>query len=151
MNIILLEDVEHVGKRGDLAEVADGYGRNYLIPQQKARLATEGTIKAIREEERQAARKRARSKEQSRELAEELEDLLVVLTARVSEEEKIYGSVTPQQIAVELSDRGYDIDRRDIELEGDGPIRRLGVYTARVALMDDVTADLKVQIMPEGG
>jgi large subunit ribosomal protein L9 len=151
MNIILLEDVEHVGKRGDLAEVADGYGRNYLIPQQKARLATEGTIKAIREEERQADRKRARSKEQSRELAEELEDLLVVLTARVSGEEKIYGSVTPQQIAVELSDRGYDIDRRDIELEGDEPIRRLGVYTARVALMDDVTADLKVQIMPEGG
>ncbi|PSQ79747.1 MAG: 50S ribosomal protein L9 [Bacteroidetes bacterium QS_1_65_9] len=151
MNIILLEDVEHVGKRGDLAEVADGYGRNYLIPQQKARLATEGTIKAIREEERQADRKRARSKEQARELAEELEDLLVVLTARVSGEEKIYGSVTPQQIAVELSDRGYDIDRRDIELEGDEPIRRLGVYTARVALMDDVTADLKVQIMPEGG
>ena len=95
MNIILLEDVEHVGKRGDLAEVADGYGRNYLIPQQKARLATEGTIKAIREEERQADRKRARSKEQARELAEELEDLLVVLTARVSGEEKIYGSVTP--------------------------------------------------------
>ncbi|PSQ71317.1 MAG: 50S ribosomal protein L9 [Bacteroidetes bacterium QH_9_67_14] len=151
MNIILLEDVEHVGQRGDLAEEADGYGRNYLIPQQKARLATEGAIKALREEERQAERRRAKSKEQAQELAEELEDLLIVITARVSEEEKIYGSVTPQQVAVELSERGYDIDRRDIELEGNEPIRRLGVYTAHVTLMDDVETGLKVQVMPESG
>lgn len=149
MNIILLEDVEHVGQRGDLAEVADGYGRNYLIPQQKARLATEGTIKALREEERQAAKRRAQSKEEAQELAEELEDLLVVISARVSTDDEIYGSVTPQQIAVELSERGYQIDRRDISLEEES-IRRLGIYTAEVKVHDGVTADVKVQVMPEG-
>ena len=126
MNVILLEDVEHLGRRGDLAEVADGYGRNYLIPQQKARLATEGAIKALEEEERQAAARRAQSREEAQELAEELEDLLVVVSARVSDDDKIYGSVTPQQVSVELSERDYEIDRRDIELEED-PIRRLGV------------------------
>ena len=149
MNIILLEDVEHVGQRGDLAEVADGYGRNYLIPQRKARLATAGAIKAIREEERQAARQRAQSKEEAQELAEELEDMLIVISARVSEDDNIYGSVTPQQIAVELSERGYQLDRRDISLEED-PIRRLGIYTAQVEVHDGVMADLKVQVMPEG-
>ncbi|PSR00860.1 MAG: 50S ribosomal protein L9 [Bacteroidetes bacterium QS_8_68_28] len=149
MNVILLEDVEHLGRRGDLAEVADGYGRNYLIPQQKARLATEGAIKALEEEERQAAARRAQSREEAQELAEELEDLLVVVSARVSDDDKIYGSVTPQQVSVELSERDYEIDRRDIELEED-PIRRLGVYTATVEVHDGVTADLKVQVMPEG-
>lgn len=149
MNVILLEDVEHLGQRGDLAEVADGYGRNYLIPQQKARLATEGAIKALEEEQRQAAARRAQSREEAQELAEELEDLLVVISARVSDDDKIYGSVTPQQISVELSERGYEIDRRDIELAED-PIRRLGVYTATVEVHDGVTADLKVQVMPEG-
>jgi large subunit ribosomal protein L9 len=149
MNVILLEDVEHLGRRGDLAEVADGYGRNYLIPQQKARLATEGAIKALEEEERQAAARRAQSREEAQELAEELEDLLVVVSARVSDDDKIYGSVTPQQVSVELSERDYEIDRRDIELEKD-PIRRLGVYTATVEVHDGVTADLKVQVMPEG-
>ena len=149
MNVILLEDVEHLGRRGDLAEVADGYGRNYLIPQQKARLATEGAIKALEEEERQAAARRAQSREEAQELAEELEDLLVVVSARVSDDDKIYGSVTPQQVSVELSERDYEIDRRDIELEED-PIRRLGVYTATVEVHDGVAADLKVQVMPEG-
>jgi large subunit ribosomal protein L9 len=149
MNVILLEDVEHLGRRGDLAEVADGYGRNYLIPQQKARLATEGAIKALEEEERQAAARRAQSREEAQELAEELEDLLVVVSARVSDDDKIYGSVTPQQVSVELSERDYEIDRRDIELEEDA-IRRLGVYTATVEIHDGVTADLKVQVMPEG-
>ena len=150
MNVILLKDVQHVGQRGDLAEVADGYGRNYLIPQRKARLATEGAIKALHEEERQAARQRAQNKEEAQELAEEIEDMLIVITAKVGEEDKIYGSVTTQQIAVELSERGFDIDRRDISLEEDN-IRQLGVYTARVKVHSDVEADLKVQVMPEGG
>jgi large subunit ribosomal protein L9 len=151
MNIILLEDVEHVGQRGDLAEVADGYGRNYLIPQQKARLATEGAIKALEEEERQAAKRRAQSREEAEELAEELEDLLVVVSARVSSDDEIYGSVTSQQISVELAERGYQIGRHDIELE-ESPIRRLGIYTATVEVHEDgVTADLKVQVMPEEG
>ena len=149
MNIILLEDVEHVGQRGDLAEVADGYGRNYLIPQQKARLATEGAIKAIREEERQQARLRAQSKEEAKDVAEEIEDILIVLTARVSEDDNIYGSVPTQQIAVELAERGYQVGRREITLEED-PIRRLGIYTAKVEVHDGVTAELKVQVMPEG-
>lgn len=149
MDIILLEDVEHVGQRGDLAEVADGYGRNYLIPQQKARMATEGAIKALREQELQAARKQSERKEDAERIAEEIEDTLIVITARAGEEDRIYGSVTPQQIAVQLSERGFAIDRRDISL--DENIRSLGVYTAHVQVHDEVSVDLKVQVMPETG
>lgn len=149
MNVILLKDVEHLGESGEVVEVKDGYGRNYLIPQRMARIATPSVIKAVEEEERQQARKRMQKAENAQALADELEDTLIVITAKVGEENRIFGSVTTQQIAVELGNRGFDIDRRNITLDED--VRHIGIYTAQIKLHSDVEADLKIQVMPESG
>ncbi|HHP7237720.1 50S ribosomal protein L9 [Longibacter sp.] len=149
MKVILLQDVEHLGEQGEIHEVANGYGRNYLIPQGIARLATEGAIKQAREEQRQAARKQAAKADDAQDLADELEDMQVVFTAKVGEDNRIFGTVTTQQIAVELANRGYDIDRRSIDLDED--IREVGTYTAHIQLHPQVKAKLSIQVIPESG
>jgi len=149
MDVILLKDVEHLGEAGEIHEVADGYGRNYLIPQGLARVATDGVVRHQREVQRQQARKEAVKKEQAEELKKELEDMQVVFSAKTGEDNRIFGTVTTQQIAVELSNRGFDIGRRDISL--DEEIRHVGVYTATISLRGDVTATLDVQVIPEAG
>jgi len=149
MKVILLQDVEHLGEQGEIHEVANGYGRNYLIPQGIARLATEGAIKQAREEQRQAARKQAAKADDAQDLADELEDMQVVFTAKVGEDNRIFGTVTTQQIAVELANRGYDIDRRSIDLDED--IREVGTYTAHIQLHPQVKAKLSFQVIPESG
>lgn len=149
MQVILLDDVEHLGESGEVHDVADGYGRNYLIPQGLARVATDGMIRHRREIERQQARKEAVKKEQAEDIKEELEDMQVVFTAKVGEDNRIFGTVTNQQVAVELSNRGFNIDRRDIELDED--IRYVGAYTATVNLRDGVSATLDIQVIPESG
>jgi large subunit ribosomal protein L9 len=149
MQIILLDDVEHLGEKGEVHEVADGYGRNYLIPQGLARVATDGAVRQLQDEQRQQARKEAAKKGEAEQLREELEDMQVVFTAKVGEDNRIFGTVTTQQIAVELSNRGFDIDRRNIELDED--IRFVGAYTATVDLDYGVTATLDIQVIPESG
>lgn len=149
MQVILLENVEHLGQEGEVHEVADGYGRNYLIPQGMARMATESAIKQIREEERQARRKKVQARKDAEEVAEELADMELVFTAKVGEENRIFGTVTTQQIAVELNNRGFDIDRKDIELDED--IRYVGLYTAKVQLHPEVEQRVDVRVIPESG
>jgi large subunit ribosomal protein L9 len=149
MDVILLDNVEHLGEKGEVHEVADGYGRNYLIPQGLARVATDGAIRQLREEERQQARKQAAKKDEAEDVKKELEDMQVVFSAKVGEENRIFGTVTTQQIAVELSNRGYDIDRRDIQLDED--IRYVGAYTATIQVHPEVTATLDIQVIPESG
>lgn len=149
MQVILLEDIDHLGTEGEIHEVADGYGRNYLIPQGKARMATEGAIKQIREEERQARRKKVKEREDAERVAEELADMQLVFTAKTGEENRIFGTVTTQQIAVELNNRGFDIDRKDIELDED--IRYVGAYTARVKLHPEVEQHVEIRVIPESG
>ena len=149
MDVILLDNVEHLGEKGEVHEVADGYGRNYLIPQGLARVATDGAVRQLQEEERQQARRQAARKDEAEKVKKELEDMQVVFSAKVGEENRIFGTVTTQQVAVELSNRGYDIDRRDIELDED--IRYVGAYTATIQVHDDVTASLDIQVIPESG
>jgi len=149
MDVILLDDVEHLGEKGEVHEVADGYGRNYLIPQGLARVATDGAVRQLKEEERQQARKQAAKKEEAEQIKKDLEDMQVVFSAKVGEDNRIFGTVTTQQIAVELSNRGYDIDRRDIEL--DEEIRFVGAYTATIQVHQDVQASLDIQVIPESG
>jgi len=149
MEVILLDDVEHLGEAGEIHEVADGYGRNYLIPQGLARVATDGAVRQIKEDQRQQARKQAAKKDQAEELKKELEGMQVVFSAKTGEDNRIFGTVTTQQIAVELGNRGFDIDRKDIELDED--IRQVGVYTATIDLHEDVTASLDIQVIPESG
>jgi large subunit ribosomal protein L9 len=149
MDVILIDNVEHLGEKGEVHEVADGYGRNYLIPQGLARVATDGAIRQLQEEERQQARRQAAKKDEAEKVKKELEDMQVVFSAKVGEENRIFGTVTTQQIAVELSNRGYDIDRRDIQLDED--IRYVGAYTATIQVHDDVAASLDIQVIPESG
>ena len=149
MQVILLNDVEHLGESGEVHEVADGYGRNYLIPQGLARVATEGAVRHQREIQRQQERKEAAKREQAEDLKDELEDMQVVFSAKVGEDNRIFGTVTTQQIAVELSDRGFNIDRRDINL--DDEIREVGAYTATINLQYGVSATLDIQVIPESG
>jgi large subunit ribosomal protein L9 len=149
MDVILIDDVEHLGEAGEIHEVADGYGRNYLIPQGLARVATDGAVRQLRDEKRQQAKKQAAKKDVAEELKQELEDMQVVFSAKVGEENRIFGTVTTQQVAVELGNRGYDIDRRDISL--DEEIREVGAYTATISVHPEVNATLDIQVIPESG
>lgn len=149
MQVILTNDVEHLGEMGEIHEVADGYGRNYLIPQGLAQVATDGAIRQLRDEQQQQARKQAAKKDEAEEVKKELEDMQVVFSAKVGEENRIFGTVTTQQIAVELGNRGFDIDRRNIEL--DEEIRYVGAYTATITVHDGVSASLDIQVIPESG
>ncbi|PSQ95675.1 MAG: 50S ribosomal protein L9 [Bacteroidetes bacterium SW_9_63_38] len=149
MDVILIDDVEHLGEEGEIYEVADGYGRNYLIPQGLARVATDGAVRQLRDEKRQQAQKQAAKKDVAQELKQELEDMQVVFSAKVGEDNRIFGTVTTQQIAVELGNRGYDVDRRDINL--DDEIREVGAYTATIGVHPEVDAALDIQVIPESG
>lgn len=149
MDVILIDNVEHLGEAGEIHEVADGYGRNYLIPQGLARMATDGAVHQLRDEKRQQAKKQAAKKDDAEDLRKELEGMQVVFSAKVGEDNRIFGTVTTQQIAVELTNRGYDINRRDISL--DNEIREVGAYTATIRVHPEVDATLDIQVIPESG
>lgn len=147
MEVILLKNVDKLGQEGDVVEVKDGYGRNFLIPQGLARMATEGVLRERKEELRQARRRVAHKRENAEEIVEEIENMQVDIPAKVGEGDRIFGSVTSQQIASALASRGFEIDRRNIRLDED--IRRLGVYWATVDLYEDLEARLQVQVVPQ--
>lgn len=149
MKVILIKEVEKLGDAGEVVTVKNGYGRNYLIPQGLARLATEGAIRAQQEEVRQASRKRLQEKVNAEALAKEMESMELVVTAKVGEENRIFGTVTSQQVALQLATQGIQVDRRRIEMEED--IRVIGVYSASVKLHPEVTATVKVRVEPSDG
>ena len=147
MKIILLQDVANLGEEGQVVDVKNGYGRNYLIPNKMARLATPNAIKAWEEERRQSARKLAQKKEDAQNLAKEIESLELVVTAKVGEESRIFGSVTSQDLAVALATHGITIERKNIQIDDD--IKTLGVYSASVRVHPEVTCTVKVRVDPE--
>jgi large subunit ribosomal protein L9 len=147
MKVILLKEVENLGDEGEIVTVKNGYGRNYLIPKGLARLATANVVKAWKEERRQASRKLTKLKEDAENLARELAEMEVVIPARVGEENRIFGSVTAQQVVAALEKQGVQVDRRKVSLDED--IRLIGVYTATVKLHPEVTAQVKVRVVPE--
>ncbi|WP_456427229.1 50S ribosomal protein L9 [Rhodocaloribacter sp.] len=147
MKVILLKEVENLGDEGEIVTVKNGYGRNYLIPKGLARLATANVVKAWKEERRQASRKLMKLKEDAENLARELAEMEVVIPAKVGEENRIFGSVTAQQVVAALEKQGLQVDRRKVSLDED--IRLIGVYTATVKLHPEVTAQVKVRVVPE--
>lgn len=149
MKVILIQDVDNLGVEGDIVEVKNGYGRNFLIPQGLALMATKGAVKARQEEMRQQSRKRAQMKDDAEALKKQLEGEELVIEVKVGEENRIFGTVTPQQVALKLALEGYQIDRRNITISED--IRVIGVYTAHVKLHTDVVAPVKLRVVPEGG
>lgn len=147
MKVILKQDIENLGAEGEVVNVKDGYGRNFLIPRGLAAVATAGHIRQREEEIRQASRKRAQAREAAEAQKKELENLEIPIMAKVGEENRIFGTVTSQQVAVELARRGFEIDRRDITLDED--IRVVGVYNATVKVREGVVANVKIHVMPE--
>jgi large subunit ribosomal protein L9 len=145
MKVILKDDVEQLGKCGEVVEVKDGYGRNYLFPRNLAIPATRGNLKSIEEvtgQKRMRDQKRRRSEER---LKAQMEKISCTAEVMVGEEDRVFGSVTSQTIADLLAEKGFTVDRHKIVLEA--PIKALGVYTVPIKISGDVTAQLKVWVV----
>jgi len=147
LKVILLKDVEQLGQAGEVVQVADGFGRNFLIPQRQARVATDANVaqfESWRKQNEAAAEREQRAAEAQ---AKELERDSLTAVVRVGEEDRLFGSVTNQHISDLLKEKNYDIDRRAIELEE--PIRTLGVYNVDVRLHPQVRATVKLWVVKE--
>jgi large subunit ribosomal protein L9 len=147
MKLILREDVDKLGDSGDIVEVKAGYGRNYLIPQGKAMMATEGALKQVERMKEQAERRAELTVERAQDMAERLETTSVTIPVEVGEDERIHGSVTTQDIADALAERDINIDKRKITLDQD--IKTLGEYTATINLISEIKAQIKVWVVKE--
>jgi len=147
MKLILKDDVEKLGSAGDLVDVKPGYGRNFLIPQGKAVLATPGAIRQFEHLKREAALRAELSVEAAKELAQQLETTSVTIPVTVGEDDKIHGTVTNIQVADALEERDILVDRRKITLDQD--IKSLGEYTATVDLLGDLKPQVKVWVVKE--
>jgi large subunit ribosomal protein L9 len=145
MKVILKDDLEKLGKCGEVVEVKDGYGRNFLIARNLAIPATKGNLKAIQEVTKQKGMRDLKKKRQVERLKIQLEKISCTAEVRVGEEDKVFGSVTAQDISELLKEKGFEIDRHKILLET--PIKALGVYTVPIKVSSDLVANLKVWVM----
>lgn len=150
MKIVLMKDVPNLGKAGEIKEVADGYGRNYLLPKGFAALATKGLIKQAQERAEAQRKRDVKNRSDSEQLAQRINGQTLRFTVRVGELDRLYGSITNVDVAEKLKQQlGIEVDRRKIEL-GD-PIKRAGVYSVPVRLAADIEPRLNVVVEGEGG
>ncbi len=147
MEVILKEDVNKLGSRGDVVKVAEGYGRNYLLPRKLAIQADAGNKAVIVQMKAASVRKSAKEKTQAEELAKQFDGLSVSFQRRSGEHDHLFGSVTSGDIAEAVAKKGVTLDRRQIQLHD--PLKSLGEFTVPVKLHKDVTAHLKVVIEKE--
>jgi large subunit ribosomal protein L9 len=147
MEVILKEDVIKLGSRGDVVKVAEGYGRNFLLPRKLAIEATAGNKKVIEQMKAAAVRRSATEKAQAEELAKQFDGLSASFARRSGEHDQLFGSVTSGDLADALVKKGFSIDRRKIQLHE--PLKTLGEFMVPVKLHKDVTAHLKVVIEKE--
>lgn len=145
MKVIIRKDFESLGTIGDIVEVKDGYARNYLIPQGIALKADKKNIKLLESEQKQMQVKLSKDRRSAEKLAEKLNTVSCTATVTVGEEDKVFGSVTSQDIADLLTDKGFEIDRKKILL--DEPIKALGIYTIPIKLHSDVEAKIKLWVV----
>jgi large subunit ribosomal protein L9 len=147
MKVILLENVPSLGKAGDLVKVSDGYGRNYLIPQKKAVIATERSLKVIEHQKRLIQQRMEKVKKDAEKLGQQIENLSCTFARTVGEGGKLFGSVTSMDIENYLNENGIKVDRKKITLEE--PIKNLGVSNVPIKLHPEVTTHLKVWVVQE--
>ncbi|MDT0630784.1 50S ribosomal protein L9 [Rubrivirga sp. S365] len=145
MKVILTEDHDTLGIKGDLVDVKPGYGQNFLIPRQLAVVATKSATKRYAEERRQSAHKVEAQREQAEKLAQRLDGTEIVIPVQTGEDNRIFGTITTQQVVDELKEQGFDIDRRKVTLSEDP--RVTGVYPATVRLHQDVSAKVTVNVV----
>jgi large subunit ribosomal protein L9 len=147
MQVILREDIDNVGKIGDLVKVADGYARNYLVPRKKAIEATPKNVHAMDHAKKMVADRLRKLKKEAAADADRIKALFITIRAKSGEEGKLFGSVTTMDIAEAMKAQGVEVDKRKIVL--DEPIKRLGDFTVTVKLHADVTADFKLSVVGE--
>jgi large subunit ribosomal protein L9 len=147
MEVILKEDVAKLGSRGDVVKVAEGYGRNYLLPRKLAIQANEGNKAVIVQMKAASVRRSAKEKAQAEELGKQFEGVSLTFTRKSGENDQLFGSVTSGDLADGLTKKGFNIDRRKIQLHE--PLKTLGEFTVPVKLHKDVTAHVKVVIGKE--
>jgi len=147
MKVILKEDIPKLGTMGETVQVAPGYGRNYLIPQGKAVLATSKNFKELEHQRQLILRKAELIRKDAESFAEKFRGLTLTLARKVVEEDKIYGSVSVSDISQALEEAGVEIERKLIKL--DAPIKSLGEFQVPVKVHADVTAEITVQVVKE--
>lgn len=147
MDVILREDIENLGTRGQIVKVAPGYARNFLLPKRLAVTATESNKKIVEQERQAHLRKEAKLKGEAEDLSKMISGVSVTIAQKAGENDQLFGSVTSKDIAEALEKQNYMIDRRKIQL--DDPIKQLGEYKVPVRLHREVTAELTVHVVKE--
>jgi len=149
MDVILLQDVEKLGLKGDVVDVKRGYARNFLLPRRLAEAATPGRVAEVRRVEAERAKHEARSAEQAREIADTLTKTVLRFEVKAGPTGSLFGSVTPSDVAEEIwRTRKIRVDRRKIEIDA---IKRVGRFTVPIHVYEDVVAEVKTLVVPEGG
>ena len=147
MDVVLRERIEKLGDRGEVVAVKPGYARNYLLPKRKAVLATPHNVRQVEQEKAAAVRREAIEKNESEMLAQQIAEVSLQFTRKVGEQDVLYGSVTSLDIAESLHERGFEIDRRKIDLEE--PLKSLGGHNVPIKLHREVTAVVSVEVLRE--
>jgi large subunit ribosomal protein L9 len=147
MEVILREDVEKLGSRGQVVKVAPGFARNFLLPKKLAVAATESNKKIVEQERQAHLRKEAKFKSEAEDLAKLMSGVTVTIAQKAGENDQLFGSVTSKDVADALAAKNFTIDRRKVQL--DEPIKQLGEFKVPVKLHKDVTAEVTVQVVKE--
>lgn len=148
MEVILREDVEKLGRQGQVVKVADGYARNYLLPKRLAVPATAANLKIIEQERQAYLRREASAIDEARELAKMMANLRVTIAHKAGEQDQLFGSVTARNISDALAKMNFNVEHRKIVL--DAPIKQLGEYRVRLKLHREVPVEIVVAVTPEG-
>jgi large subunit ribosomal protein L9 len=148
MEVILREDIDKLGNRGEVVKVAAGYARNFLLPKRLAVEATEANRKIVEQERQAHLRKEAKQKTEAEDLSKLMGGLAVTIAQKAGEQDQLFGSVTASDIAHALAAKNFTVDRRKVQL--DEPIKQLGEYKVPVRLHKDVTAEITVNVVREG-
>jgi len=146
MKVILTQDVKNLGHKDDIVNVKDGYGRNFLIPQGKAKLASEGALKMLAEDIRQREFKMDKLRKDAEALAGKLNGITVQIAAKAGNSGKIFGSVTALQVANALKDKGFDVDRRKIVFDD---VKSIGQFEANINLVKDINASIILDVVAD--
>ena len=150
MDVILLEDIRSLGRRGEIVKVKPGYARNFLVPRGMALEATHGNIAYFEHQKKKIEARLAKEREEAAAIAAEIAGVRVTIAKRVGETETLYGSVTTAEIAEALAEKGIIVDKRQIELETEGSgLKTLGDHTVSIDLHTDVVAELTVSVVAE--
>ena len=148
MKVLLLKDVYKLGRAGDIKKVADGYGRNFLLPQKLAVLATAGALKQVEKIRSQAEIRRTEQNSELKGLADQINGITVIFPAKAGETGKLYGSITTQDVATAVQEKTrFEVKKQQIDMQ---PIRNLGEYTAYVRLTMDLVPEVKIIVHREG-